>query len=158
MEVPRPGIKSEPQLEPTPELWQWQILNDRSTVGTPDKFNLNSFLREKFLGLFQKLIKRNKETICQVFFPPFFGLSEVYGVPWPGIRSELLLLSRLQLQQRQILNPLCWARDWTCVSVLPGGCWSHCNTTGTPTICQFCFLGFFFSFYGRTHGLWKFPG
>ena len=27
MGVPRPGIKSEPQLQPTPQLWQGQILN-----------------------------------------------------------------------------------------------------------------------------------
>ena len=26
MEVPRPGIKSEPQLQPMPQLWQRQIL------------------------------------------------------------------------------------------------------------------------------------
>ena len=27
MEVPRPEIKSKPQLGPTPQLWQCQILN-----------------------------------------------------------------------------------------------------------------------------------
>ena len=27
MEVPRPGIKSKPQLQPVPQLWQCQILN-----------------------------------------------------------------------------------------------------------------------------------
>ena len=39
----------------------------------------------------------------------FFGHSAAYGVPGPGIRSEPQLPPKLQ--QRQILNPLCWAGD-----------------------------------------------
>ena len=41
-----------------------------------------------------------------------------HGVPRPGIRSELQLWWKLQLQQRWILNPLC--------------CWCCCTTVGTP--------------------------
>lgn len=33
VEVPRPGIKSEPQLWPTPKLWQHQILNALGQTG-----------------------------------------------------------------------------------------------------------------------------
>ena len=40
-------------------------------------------------------------------------------------------LPKLQLQQYQILNPLCWGGDPTLVSVLPRHCWSHCATAGT---------------------------
>ena len=43
-----------------------------------------------------------------------------YGVPGPGIRSESQLQPTVHLWQRQILNPLCWARvepksSWTLV-------------------------------------------
>ena len=31
MEVPRPGIRSEPQLQPEPQVWQHQILLDPLT-------------------------------------------------------------------------------------------------------------------------------
>ena len=55
-----------------------------------------------------------------------------FGVPGPGARSELQLWPELQLQQHQILNPLCQARDGTCVPVLPRRHRSHCTTAGTP--------------------------
>ena len=35
MEVPGPGIESELQLQPIPQLWQCQILNRCTTIGTP---------------------------------------------------------------------------------------------------------------------------
>ena len=56
----------------------------------------------------------------------FFGCPEVYGVPRPGIRSEL------QLWQCWILNPLCWAGDQTWVPVLPRHCQSCRATAGNP--------------------------
>ena len=48
-------------------------------------------------------------------------------------RDQIQLQSgpTLKLQQYQILNPLCWAGDWTYNPVLPRGCWSHCATAGT---------------------------
>ena len=67
------------------------------------------------------------------FFPLFLGHLKTYGVPGPGIRSELQLRPKLQLQQCRILNPLCWAGDWTCVPVLPRWCQSCCATTRAPT-------------------------
>ena len=39
----------------------------------------------------------------------FFWLPKAYGVPRPGIRSKPLLPPKPQLQQHQILNPLCRA-------------------------------------------------
>ena len=65
-----------------------------------------------------------------IFF--FFGRSEAYGVPRPGIRSKLQLQPVLQLWQHWILNPLHWARDRTCGLVLQR-CWRfRCTIAGTP--------------------------
>ena len=47
-----------------------------------------------------------------------FGLPTAYGIPRPGIRSEPQLWPTPQLQQHQILNPLCQARDRTYVPAL----------------------------------------
>ena len=55
------------------------------------------------------------------------------------IRSEL----QLQLQQHQILNLLCQARDQTFISGLQRPNWPGCATVGTPHkgfFCFFCFL------------------
>ena len=56
--------------------------------------------------------------------------------PGPGIESEPQLQAMPQLWQCQILNPLCWAGDWTCTSTVT---WAaavrfliHCTTVGTP--------------------------
>ena len=57
-------------------------------------------------------------------------------VPGPGIESELELRPMPQLQQCWILNPLCQARDQTCITVLPR---RHCATATPPH------LSFFFS-------------
>lgn len=70
------------------------------------------------------------------FFSFFFfwrGHPETYGVPWPEIRSKPQSWPKLQLQQWQILNPLCRARDWISVPALPRCCQSPCATAGTPT-------------------------
>ena len=61
-----------------------------------------------------------------LFFSFFFGCPSVYGVPGPGIRSKS------QLRQSWTLNPPCWARDLTCIPVLPIRCQSCCATVGTP--------------------------
>ena len=50
----------------------------------------------------------------------FFGCPAADGSSWARIRSEL------QLQQYQILNLLCQARDWICVPALQRHCQSHC--------------------------------
>ena len=47
-----------------------------------------------------------------------FGHLAACGVPGPGIRSKLPLQPTQQFRQCQILNPLCWARDQTCILVL----------------------------------------
>ena len=56
-----------------------------------------------------------------------------YGAPGPGIRSEPQSGPKLQLQLRQILDPLCGAGDWTCVPELPQGGQFCCATADTPS-------------------------
>ena len=60
-----------------------------------------------------------------------FGCLVAYGVPGPGIRSEIQLWLMPQPSQQRILNLLCWAGDWTCVPVLQRPCWFCCTTAGT---------------------------
>ena len=68
-----------------------------------------------------------------------FGCPMAYGVPRPGIRSELQLRPRLQLWPCWILNPLCRAMDQTCVPALPRSLQSCCATAGTPAH-HFCWI------------------
>ena len=49
----------------------------------------------------------------------FFGCPEGIRGSKPGIRSQMLWRPKWQLRQHRILNPLCQARDWTCVPALP---------------------------------------
>ena len=55
-------------------------------------------------------------------------------VPQPGIESKLHLQPMSHMQQCQILNPLCWARDQTCVLVEASRIRFCCATTGTPSL------------------------
>ena len=68
-----------------------------------------------------------------------FWLPSAYVVPGPVIRSEPQLWP--QLQQCRILNPLCKARDWTCVPALPRHCQSillhHSGNSTTFTLSNF---------------------
>ena len=48
-----------------------------------------------------------------------FGCPLGYGVLMPVIRSQVQLLPKPQLRQHQLLNLHCWARDQTCVPLLP---------------------------------------
>ena len=50
-----------------------------------------------------------------------FGCPAEYGAPGPGIRSKLQLRLMPQLWQCWIPNPLCWARDGTCIPGLQRG-------------------------------------
>ena len=68
------------------------------------------------------------------FFLFIFGHPSAYGVPGSGVRSEPQVQPKQQLWQRQILNPLCWAGDQTCIPALPRHRQSHCTTGGTPRI------------------------
>ena len=75
---------------------------------------------------------------CEVYFNKagflfvwFFGRLMASGVP--GIRSELQLQPTLQPQKHQILNPLCQARDRTCVLALQK-CHQFCCTTAVTAI------------------------
>ena len=71
-------------------------------------------------------------TILFFFFFLFFGCPEAYGVPGPGIGSKPLLQPIPQLQQCQILNLLCGAKDRTFIPGHQRHHQSHCTTEGTP--------------------------
>ena len=87
--------------------------------------------------------------LCCSLFMYLFGRPTVYGVPWPGIRSELQLRSCSIIRT---FNPQCWAGDQTCILVLQRCHQFHCTTTGTPKFTSiftpvflffvFCFLSF----------------
>ena len=53
-------------------------------------------------------LKFSQVSLSLFFF--FLGRPKAYGAPGPGIRSELSLRPKPQLQQRRIPNPLCRAR------------------------------------------------
>ena len=76
-----------------------------------DTCNSNNFFTYIFLALF-----------------PSFGHLVSDGVLGPTIRSEPQLWPKEQLQQCQILNPLCCARYWTCIPACPRHCKSRCAT------------------------------
>ena len=54
-----------------------------------------------------------------------------YGAPGPEIRSKPHLWPMPQLQQLQILSPLCQAGNQTCVPMLQKRRQSRCATAGT---------------------------
>ena len=84
--------------------------------------------------------------LINLFF--LFGCPTAYGIPRPGIRSGLQFWPILQLWQCQILNPLCWAGDWTHVPALQRCLRSHCDTVGTPIVlhCIVLYCTVLFSF------------
>ena len=52
--------------------------------------------------------RKCKKTVCYLFIYLFiFGCPTAYGVPRPGMRTELQLPPKLQLQQYWNFNPLC---------------------------------------------------
>ena len=54
--------------------------------------------------------------ISFLFFFLFGRTCGILEFPRAGTESELELQTTPQLQQHQILGPLCWARDWTSAS------------------------------------------
>ena len=72
--------------------------------------------------------------LCMYFI---FGSPAAYGAPGPGISYEPQSKPKPQLWQCQILNPMCWAGDRTCVPSLPRCCLSCCVTAGAPRKSRF---------------------
>ena len=62
-----------------------------------------------------------------LFFSPIFGFPKAFGVPRPGIRSNL----RCSCGTTRSFNPLCQARDQTCILALQRHHQYHCTTLGT---------------------------
>ena len=100
------------------------------------------------------------------FFVFCFCFCFCFGVGFPSQRSDSSRSWQPMLQawQHRILNPLCWARDQTCVPALWRHCWSHCSLVGTPVCISFvpipyCFddavwrLDFFVSNFLIGHGV-----
>ena len=86
--------------------------------------------------------------VLLIFVFVFFLFRPPCGIS-PGIRSEMQLWPKSQLQQYQILKQQCWARDWTCVPMLLRCCRSSCTTAGTSYIWFMIFI-FGFSDVGHT--------
>ena len=86
----------------------------------------------------------NSTSDCNIVF--FGGQTHPCPIEGPesGIRSEQQLRPMPQLWQCQILNPLCWAGDWTWTSSVIRGAavrfLTHCTAAGTPipTLKQLC--------------------
>ena len=49
----------------------------------------------------------------------YFGRPTAYGLPGPGIRSDLLSQPKPEVWQRQIPIQVCQARDQACIPALP---------------------------------------
>ena len=75
---------------------------------------------------------QSQDSLCGYKYVYFFHCPVAYGIPRPGIRSKPQMRPKPQLQQCQILNPLCQPRDWTCIPTLPRRCLSCCTTAGSP--------------------------
>ena len=64
----------------------------------------------------------------------FFSFSDVLQhVEFPVQGSDL----SCSCNNTGSFNPLCWARDWTCILVLQEYCQSCCATVGTPPFVTF---------------------
>ena len=103
MEVPRPGIKSEPQFQPTSQLQQYQILNPLSHKGS-SKCHLLS------LQLYEKVPW------------PFFCFSR----PWHFLRVPAIYFVGLSVWVD--LMPL---HDWTQAVLWVGTPWKRCSCPPT---------------------------
>ena len=105
----------------SPSSTQYQFCQEAISLADSDKISKKSlvsliFFPSDFLFLI---------SLCFCFF--IFGHPEAHGVPGTGIRSKQQLRPKPQLWRRQILNPLCWAGDQTCVPVLPRHHCSRCR-------------------------------
>ena len=105
---------------------------------------------KKFLLLFSTTCKRCSHNffpdICwTLIFKLLLLLLLLLGCLWhmkfPGQGSDLSHSFNLchSCSKCWILNPPCWAGDWTCIPVLQRCCWSLCITVGTPEY-QFCIV------------------
>ena len=85
-------------------------------------------------SIFLSLANRNQPTDIPPLFLFRLPLAP-YGVYGQGIRAEPQLRPKPQLQQHRTLNPLCWARDRTCILCSGDAGRPHCAPVGTPQTC-----------------------
>ena len=126
-----------------PHLWQCWFLNPPHYKETPklhpmDISKLHPKLHPIEISLTQDLLMVNSVLVClSVFNASEFFFSFLFCLPcamWSSpsrTRSELQSWPLPQLQQQQILNPLCRTRDQSCPPGLPRHCRSHFATGGT---------------------------
>ena len=105
------NTRSEPHLRPTPQ---------HTAMPDPLTYLVKPGIEPKSSWIIAGFITAEPRWELPIFSFVFFilGYLEAYGVPKPGIKSELQLQPKPQLQQCQIPNPLCWAGDGTCIPVL----------------------------------------
>ena len=93
-------------------LRQWQILNPVSKARGQTCILMSS----QTLRWVLKFLTMSPFDFFFFFFFLFWLPPGHMEVPGPGIESKSELRPRPQLQQHQILNPLCWAGDQTSAS------------------------------------------
>ena len=107
----------------------WQITKRKKKKKNHTHNKMKSLYTHQFwLICFSWVNWRFKATFFFFLFWPPRGI-------WssgPGTRSEQQLRPKLQLWQRQILNPLCRAGDQTYVPALPRRHWSCWTRAGSP--------------------------
>ena len=110
---------SGPGIKPAPRQWQHWILNPMNYQGIP-----------RFLCIYLFILSF---VILSFFFSfSFFGCPKPYGIPGLVITSELQFRPCHSCSSAGSFNPLCWARDQTCIPVQQRHPCSHHTTGGTP--------------------------
>ena len=87
--------------------------------------------------IIKKFGENIRPSVTGVISNFFFGFLEPHPwhmeVPRLGVELELQPPASTKPQQRQILNPLSEARDWTCYLMVPSLIRFHWATTRTPS-------------------------
>ena len=168
IEVPRPGIKSELQLQPTPQLWQLWILNPCTRLGIEPPPQQQPEPLQRQCQILNPLYRNGNCHLNSFYFIIFLFYFFFLGphswhreVPRWGVKLELQLLAYAlatampdpsyvcnlhhSSQQCRILNPLSKAKDQTHIFMDTSWvhyCWA---TMGTPILIPFfvCFVCLF---------------
>ena len=80
-----------------------------------------------------------EKCLCRSFAHFFFFFWLSHGIWRSQTRDPIWAIVKPQLWQHWILSSLCWARNQTCVPLLPRCGQSHCATVGTLG-CSFLML------------------
>ena len=129
VEVSRPGIESHLQLWPIPQLQQHWILKPLCWAGVWTCASIVTWATVVGFLVFLLLL---------LFFWCFCLLAFPWHMEFLGQGSDLSHSFDLHCScgcgNTRSFNPLCHARDQTCVLVLERCYHSHCTTAGTPAV------------------------